>query len=344
MLTNCIDDNLLLIIMISFFFTISLQKSTTKMNLPNKKRTVVLTFVLISFIIFEVSAQQKTVKDSIKNWKTNAFFHLGANGTLYHNWTASGKNNMAIQALSKINKDYTKDKVKFNAELNLIYGMATDHGELLAKQSDLIQLESELNYQLKNNFHFTCFTHLTTQFSSGYIYTETSTDAEIKTKVSNFLSPGLSHEAIGIHLIGKKYQIGLAPLAMKQTIVIDNSISKSIYGLDNSENIKNEFGLYLNGNLNLSYFHNKLTIDSDLTIFSNYDNLGTTDLIFKNLIQYKVTKYFSINSCFIMIYDEDISRPNLIDSNGNGIPDTIGSSNSKIQIKEALTLGLSIAI
>ncbi len=287
--------------------------------------------------------RNEKTNDSTKHWKTKLFLNFGVNGSLLFNWTAGGESNLSIQSIAKINADYKKNKIGFTNELDIIYGLATGHGDLLAKETDLIQLENEFNYNLGDKLHLSFLTHLTTQFSPGYIYTETDTDAEIKTKFSSFLSPGLANEAIGINLIDKFYEIGLAPIGMKQTIVIDPSIDSSIYGLSSGK-VRNEVGTYLNANGNFKLIKGALSLDTDLIAFIPYNDFGKVDFLFKYLLDYKISKIFSINSSMFILYDDDIGRPKLIDSNNNGIPDTISKSNSNIQLKQVLSIGVNLSI
>ena len=307
---------------------------------------LITAFLIISQSIFSQANQSKTtqekekVNDSIKNWKISTFLNVGINGSLLFNWTAGGESNLALQSIAKINADYTKDKISLTNELDLIYGLGSDHNKLLVKQSDLIQLESELNYSLTNKFHLSLFTHLTTQFSPGFLYSESDTGAEIKTRISSFLSPGLSHEGIGINMIGTSYEIGLAPIAMQQTIVIDSNIDSSIYGVTSGD-VKNEFGTYLNANTKLELLKNKLAIDADMILFIPYNDFSRSNFLFKYLIEYKISKVFSINSSLVMLYDDDIGRPKLVDTNFNGIPDSVSESNSNLQLKQVISLGVN---
>ena len=312
--------------------------------MKTKHPILITAFFIISQIVFGQVNQPKTtqekVNDSIKNWKVNTFLNVGINGSILYNWTAGGKSNLSVQSIAKINADYKKDKLGITNELDLIYGLATGHRKLLVKQTDLIQLESELNYNLANKYHLSLFTHLTTQFSPGFLYSESDSGAEVKTKISSFLSPALSHEGIGINMIGKSYEIGLAPIGMQQTIVIDSDIDATIYGIASGK-VKNEFGTYLNANTKLELLKNKLSIDADLILFIPYNDFSSSDILFKYLIEYKISKVFSINSSLVVLYDDDIGRPKLVDTNFNGIPDSVSESNSNLQLKQVLSLGIN---
>jgi hypothetical protein len=316
--------------------------------MENSKRNILIVFITLFQISLSYSSikqtPKKTTNDSTNHWTNKVFFHIGINGSLLYNWTAGGESNLSIQSVAKVNLDYKKDNVKFSNELDLIYGLATGHGKLLVKESDLIQLESELNYNISGKVHLSLLTHLTTQLAPGYIYTETDTDPEIKTQYSSFLSPALSHEAIGINIIGESYEFGVSPLAMKQTIVSNSNISPEIYGVEPGKKIKNETGVYFNINGNFKFLKDKLVLDSDIIAFSEYKELSSIDILFKYLLQYKISKTFSVMSSMFLLYDKDIGRPKLIDTDGNGIPDSISESNSDIQIKQILSIGVNLSL
>tara|TARA_B110000285_G_scaffold189489_1_gene216194 strand:+ start:879 stop:1823 length:945 start_codon:yes stop_codon:yes gene_type:complete len=273
------------------------------------------------------------------NWKYEVFLNLGINGSLISNWTPGGANSFSLQSISKLNGDYKKNKISFTNEVDLIYELATSKRGI-TKNADLIQLEHQLNYALTDTYHLLLSAHLTTQFSPGYIYTDTDTGAEIETKTSSFLSPALSHEGIGLNIIKKSFKISIAPLGMQQTIVIDPDLDTDLYGFSSGK-LRNEFGNYINANANFSLFKNKLSIDSDLIIFTPYKDFDDVDLLFKYLIAYKISKVFSITSSMFIIYNDDIGRPKLIDTTNNGIPDTLSQSNAKLQLKQVFSIGVN---
>ena len=335
--------------MLNLQLYIYFNKNINQFKIMNKRQFILITsfFLIISQTVYGQVTQPKTNEGNINNtskyWKNSVFLNLGINGSLLYNWTAGGESNLAIQGIAKINTDYKKDKLNFTNELDLIYGLSSGQGKLLIKQADLIQLESELNYRLNNKFHLSLFAHLTTQFSPGYVYSESTTGTQVKTKISSFLSPSLSHEGIGINMIDKFYEIGLSPIAMQQTIVLDPDIDTNIYGIASGK-VKNEFGTYLNANTNLELFKKRLSLDADLTLFMPYNDIGTIDILFKYLIEYKISKVFSINGNLVMLYDDDINRPELVDTNFNGIPDSISESSSNIQIKQVLSIGVNLSL
>ena len=60
----------------------------------------------------------------------------------------------------------------------------------------------------------------------------------------------------------------------------------------------------------IAYFTIKLSLMTDLSLFSNYLNKpGNIDITWEQLITYKFSKYFSITFSGYLIYDHDIKIP-----------------------------------
>ena len=83
-----------------------------------------------------------------------------------------------------------------------------------------------------------------------------------------------------------------------------------------------------------------VNIDSYLDLFSNYlNNPGNIDVVFNNLITFKVNKYITANLISQMNYDNDIIRKRDLNANGSIEPSLGDINGPRLQLLTTFALG-----
>jgi len=155
------------------------------------------------------------------------------------------------------------------------------------------------------------------QFAPGYIY---AGDSTVGRAVSDINSPGYVQLALGLDYKPVDYfSITFAPVAGKITLVNRQYLADDgAYGVqkarrDTSGNIverghkvRYEFGGRVIVRFKKDILKN-VNLDSYLDLFSNYlENFGNVDVVFNNLLNIRINRYFTVTLNSQMLYDDDV--------------------------------------
>ena len=287
---------------------------------------------LFIFTFLFISIQLSKAQDSIRpqtrdtSWKTTGFFGINAAQTSLSNWQGGGQNNVAINGILNVNAVYKRDAFEeWTNKLDAQYGLFKPGNVPYRKNID--QLFALSKYEVlafKKVFFYTVQADYRTQFAPGYKY-EGST--RVGNATSDMNSPGYIQLALGLDYKPTEYfSITVAPVAGKMTLVNRQYLAdEGAYGVqpatyDADSNIVNhgkkvryEFGGRVILKFKKDIFKN-VNLDSYLDLFSNYThNPQNIDVVFNNLLTFKVNKYFSASIICQMIYDDDIIIKRVID-------------------------------
>lgn len=285
--------------------------------------------ILFVFIfIYCLNAQNDSVK--ISPWKREGFFGLNASQTALHNWQGGGQDNIAINAILNLQLSYKSGKSAWLNKLDAQYGIFKP-GDFKKFRKNIDQLFFLSKYSLDawNKFWFySAQFDYRTQFAPGYNYTG---DSIVGRATSDFNSPGYIQLALGLDYKPVPYfSAFLAPLAGKITMVNRQYLADAgAFGVEKAEFDANgmmirpgkktryEFG----GRFVMKFKKDIMTnvnLDSYLDLFSNYlKNPQNIDVIFNNLITFKINKYFTATLISQLIYDDDIIIKRDWDKDGN---------------------------
>lgn len=285
-------------------------------NHKNMKKLLVIIFTSVLFNPFYSQSNQ----DSIKHWKSSGFIGLNYSQTALNNWQGGGQNNLAINSIFNYQLDYTKNNINWTNKLDAQYGFNRPGSDkLLKKNLDQLLFVSKFNIQSKiKNLYYTGTMDFRTQFAPGYVY---KGDSIVGRATSDFFSPAYIQLAIGMDHKPLNYlSISLLPIAGKTTIVNRQyladmgafGVEKAIYDPNTGQLIKHgkkirfEYG----GRMTIRFkkdITKTVSWDSYLDLFSNYfHNPQNIDVVFNNLITFKVSKIFTISIVSQMLYDDDV--------------------------------------
>lgn len=298
------------------------------------------------------SAVAPAAKDT--SWKTSGLFGLNFSQTQLTNWSGGGQNNIAINGLINYQAIYHKGKQFWESKLDAQFGLIrTGESSLFKKNLDQLLFLTKYNYDTKTKYWFySAQADYRTQFAPGYVY---SGDSIIGRATSDINSPGYIQLALGMDYKPTSYfSLNLAPLAGKITIVNRQYLADAgAYGVQKAETdavtgeitkpgqkVRYEFGGRIVVKFKKEIVKN-ITLDSYLDLFSNYvNNPQNIDVVFNNLLNIKLNKFFSFTILSQMLYDNDIVT--LKDNNNNGLFDDPGDINGpRLQMMNTFAFGLT---
>jgi len=292
-------------------------------------KKIFMSLTLLSAIhLFSQDAAAPAKKDT-SYWKTAGFFGLNASQTTLSDWQGGGQNNIAINGILNYQIDYKKDKhawtTKFDGQLGFV---KPGDVEKFRKNIDQIFLLSKYNINAFSKYWFyVAQADYRSQFSPGYNYTG---DTRQEPAVSDFNSPGYIQLALGLDFKPTDYfSATFAPAAGKITTVNRQYLADAgAYGVEKAvldangnvvtkgKKIRYEFGGRVVLKFKKDIFKN-VNLDSYLDLFSNYtNNPGNIDVVFNNLVTFRLNKYFTANVISQLVYDNDIIRKRDLNKDG----------------------------
>ena len=278
----------------------------------------------------------------VRNWKLRAVYTLNGTQTSFVNWSAGGRNNVAVMGAISANAYYEKGNMKWTNDLTLALGglqyIEKQNKEGLQKTDDRIDLSTNLGHKIKDHLYFSLIAGLKTQMLDGFSYPNDSV------RVSKFMAPGYISSALGIDYIkSDNFSIFTSPVAIKMTIVNDALLADSgAFGvrkatfdefgtlLSHGERFRGEVGAYIKIKYNKVLAKN-IELKSKLELFSNYnENPQNIDVNAEALFNFKVNSWFSASLQWMLIYDDDVD-----------IRDANGGIGPRTQFKSVIGLGIS---
>lgn len=317
-------------------------------------------FGILAYLPLSVHAQENITNDEvaaivkkgkIKNavvsdsaaWTNSVLFGLNGTQTSFVNWSAGGRNNLAILGFIDGSASYRKNKIKWDNDLKLSLGGVRyfDNASLrkFDKTDDRIDAASTFGYEFKKNWLATITAGFKTQMLNGYL---NPTDSLYS---STFLAPGYFSSALGIEFAPTNYlNVFISPLALKYTFVRDQRLANAgAYGVEGETTIggvysegkkfRQEYGAYFRFIFNKEIVKN-VEMKSRLELFSNYiHNPQNVDVNAEVIFTFKVNSWLSASLQWNLIYDDDIK-----------IRDNKGGFGPRTQFKSILGLGVSYAL
>jgi hypothetical protein len=253
------------------------------------------------------------------SWKVAGFFGVNASQTAMHNWQGGGQDNVAINSIFNGEIVYKKGKVTWLNKLDAQYGLIKPgEAKIFRKNIDQLFALSKLNINaFAKHWYYAAQADFRSQLAPGYNYIG---DSIAGRATSDFASPGYIQLAIGIDYKPAPYfSAFVAPIAGKITTVNRQYLADAgAFGVDKAKyddlgnivtpgkRIRYEFGGRVIVKFKKDIFKN-VNLDSYLDLFSNYaNNPENIDVVFNNLLTFKINKYFTANIISQMLYDDEI--------------------------------------
>lgn len=282
-------------------------------------------------------------------WKTLEEIGLYFNQLSFNNWNGGGANSISAIFNGKVQANYKSEKLFWNSNLFIRYGVNKQESEPLRKTEDAISIISNFGYEKNENsnwFYSTRFS-FNTQFADGYNNPDEEPISRFMAPAYLFMGAGLEY---GRHI--EKLSFYASPLTLKTTFVLDKNLANSgafgvnpaIFDMDGNiikegDTVRSEFGFLLTNQYQNEVFEN-IMLNSLIRLYSDYlNNFGNIDLEWEINFDFKVNKYVSAIFGSHLRYDDDIKTELIRNEITNEI---IVVEGPKLQWKQLLGVGFIV--
>lgn len=282
-------------------------------------------------------------------WKTLEEIGLYFNQVSFNNWNAGGANSISAIFNGKVQANYKSEKLFWNSNLFIRYGVNKQESEPLRKTEDAISIISNFGYEKNENsnwFYSTRFS-FNTQFADGYNNPDEEPISRFMAPAYLFMGAGLEY---GRHI--EKLSFYASTLTLKTTFVLDKNLANSgafgvnpaIFDMDGNiikegDTVRSEFGFLLTNQYQNEVFEN-IMLNSLIRLYSDYlNNFGNIDLEWEINFDFKVNKYVSAIFGSHLRYDDDIKTELIRNEITNEI---IVIEGPKLQWKQLLGVGFIV--
>ncbi len=273
-------------------------------------------------------------------WKTGGNYNLNIQQVTLSNWAAGGSSTFALNSGLTLSANYKKDNKIWDTQLNVNLGFnrQNDRSFETRKTNDNFNFVSNYGRELSEFFYLSTQLDARTQILEGYKYSRPSgSDVEIRTKISDLLSPGYIQSSTGLNYRKtyedkSKISVILSPFTGRFTIVLDDSLSRAgAFGVVPGENVRAEAGVSIAASVTDIQLMQNVTWRSDINLFSNYEVFGNMVVNFNSVIRMRVNRFISTRIETVLIYDEEVF-----------IEQDDGSSKQAVQLQNLINFGISL--
>ena len=269
--------------------------------------------VIILFSFTGLRAQAQDVTDAVPAAGDTAWvseFSAGLNfnqSAFSDNWRSGGINSLAISSIIAGRANYAKDRITWDNEMELLFGIVNNKGEGSRKSNDRIFLDSKLGYRWSEHWGAYFSLNYLSQFAKGYNYNEDGT----KTPISDFMAPGFLTSSIGLeYKPNQEFALRISPFSPRLTFVTDKTLYMTVpenYGVPIGKTVRQE---WLAAQVFATYDKNiteTLNLKSRYLLFANYETLAwkTIDHRLDVTLTAKITNLINVTFTSINLYDID---------------------------------------
>ena len=286
------------------------------MNLRPLRNSLSILVLLFSL----VAATAQVVKiDSTGNWRKSFKAGLNINQAAFSgNWKGGGVNSFGFNTLLNYKVNYKKDKISWDNEIDLLYGMINNEGQGVRKTMDRIYLDTKYGRSFSEHWDAFIAANALSQFAKGYKYVKDANGVEQGQLTSDSFSPMFITMTLGAEWKPVSYfKMRFSPIAPRVTLLSNND------GRYNAVDLVAPYGVLLGESSRFEWYAFQMIADLDKDIAKNV-NLKVRYLMFANYktleankvdhrvdlsLTAKVGRFFNVNlgGIFIYDYDQDIS-------------------------------------
>ena len=265
-------------------------------------------------------------------WKTFGKFQGKYTQSHYsENWYKGGESNHSVLGQINLEANYARKQTTWDNKLEMKLGYYTTEvdGETKFKTNDdLLRFTSKFGLKAWESWYYSAQFQGYTQFMDVY-------DTKVPTKLkSRFFAPAYGNLSIGMDYKPKykkkniTLSVMLSPLSYNCRYVSVDSIATG-FGIEAGKNFSYTIGSRFDGNLKWTFL-NDFTLTSKVQFYTSYES---TEVNLENTLDYKLSKYLSLQFFCHWRFDDSVKRKTGKD----------GTLLSYDQFKEFFTLNFSYA-
>lgn len=273
------------------------------------------------------------IRSKLRYWKTFGNFQGKYTQSYYSdNWYKGGESNHSILGQINLEADYAKNHTTFDNKLELklgYYNTSQVNGKnTFRTNEDLIRFTSKYGLKAFDNWYYSAQFQGYTQFAPVW-------DTKVTTKLkSKFMAPAYGNLSVGMDFKPKFKKKGitlsvlLSPLSYNCKYSSVDSIATT-FGIYAGKKFKSSFGSRFETNLKWTFLED-FTWTNKTQFYTTYES---TEINFENTIDYRLSKYLSLQFFCHYRFDDSVQRKKDKDGNLMGYG----------QFKEFLTLNFNYA-
>lgn len=273
------------------------------------------------------------VRSRLRYWKTFGNFQGKYTQSYYSdNWYKGGESNHSILGQINLEADYARGQATWDNKLELklgYYNTSQINGKnTFRTNEDLIRFTSKFGLKAFENWYYSSQFQGYTQFAPVW---DTKNPEKLK---SRFMAPAYGNLSIGMDYKPKFKKKGitlsvlLSPLSYNLKYSAVDSIATT-FGIDAGKQVKHSFGSRFDCNLKWTFLED-FTWTNKTQFYTTYES---TEINFENTIDYRLSKYLSLQFFCHWRFDDSVKRKKDKDGNLMGYG----------QFKEFLTLNFNYA-
>ena len=273
------------------------------------------------------------VRSRLRYWKTFGNFQGKYTQSYYSdNWYKGGESNHSILGQINLEADYAKNQTTWDNKLELklgYYNTSQVNGKnTFRTNEDLIRFTSKFGLKAFSHWYYSAQFQGYTQFAPVW-------DTKVPTKLkSRFMAPAYGNLSIGLDYKPKFKKKGItlsvlvSPLSYNCKYSAVDSIATN-FGIEAGKQVKHSFGSRFDGNLKWTFLED-FTWTNKTQFYTTYES---TEINLENTIDYRLSKYLSLQFFCHWRFDDSVKRKKDKDGNLMGYG----------QFKEFLTLNFNYA-
>lgn len=276
-------------------------------------------------------------------WRYGLSSAFSLNQNYLSNWARGGESSLASLLDLRVRAQYRNidSEIKWTNSARFRYGNIISEEFGFRTNTDILELNSQMNKNISDNIDFSSVFYGKTQVSKGYDYPNDSIP------ISRFLSPGTF--TIGA---GFEYEpfanttLNFSALSYRNTFVLDTTqVNQRAHGIERGKRARHEMGgqLVVNNEMTLL---DDLKIENKVRLFTNYlESPQNVDVDWEINLEKQISWYFTVSVNLHLIYDENILFP-VLDDQGDPVtlPDGSPKEEPRLQLKQFLGITMSLSI
>lgn len=270
---------------------------------------------LLCFVVATTCHAQFIVVDSTTNWRKSFKAGLNINqATFSGNWKGGGTNSFGFNTLLNFKANYKKDKISWDNEVDLLYGMVNNEGQGPRKTNDRVFLDTKVGYGLTDKWDAFIAMNLLSQFAKGFKYVKDAAGLEQEQLISDSFAPMFITLSLGAEWKPVPYfKMRFAPLAPRVTLLRNNDGRYAAvdpiapYGVPVGQTDRFEWlAFQMTADFDKDIATN-MNLKARYMLFANYKTLEANKVDHRvdlNLTS-KVNKFINVSLTGIFLYDYD---------------------------------------
>ena len=261
------------------------------------------------------SVSPERVDSRLRYWKTFGNFQGKYTQSYYSdNWYKGGESNHSILGQINLEADYAKNQTTWDNKLELklgYYNTSQVNGKnTFRTNEDLIRFTSKFGLRAFDNWYYSSQFQGYTQFAPVW---DTKDPTKLK---SRFFAPAYANLSVGLDYKPKFKKKGitlsvlLSPFSYNCKYSAVDSIATN-FGIEAGKQIKHSFGSRFDGNLKWTFLED-FTWTNKTQFYTTYES---TEINFENTIDYRLSKYLSLQFFCHWRFDDSVKRKK--DKDGN---------------------------